>query len=71
MNDANSEASNVSSSTSPPALSQSIISSRDRIPMVEVIIWNDNGESHYPGPMKGSQLNYIRSTYGLTHPKDT
>jgi glucan endo-1,3-alpha-glucosidase len=36
---------------------ESIFATRDQIDLVEIITWNDYGESHYVGPIKGSQPN--------------
>jgi len=46
---------------------ESIISSRDQFDIVEVITWNDYGESHYVGPIKGSQPNSQAWTDGMNH----
>ncbi|KAI5123869.1 hypothetical protein M0805_005686 [Coniferiporia weirii] len=50
-----------------PTRWQSIIAARDQIPMVEVITWNDYGESHYVGPIKGSQPNSQAWVDGFNH----
>ena len=36
---------------------QSIIQNRTMFDLVEVITWNDYGESHYVGPIAGAQPN--------------
>ena len=50
-----------------PTRWQSVIAARDQIPMVEVITWNDFGESHYIGPIKGSQPNSQAWVNGFDH----
>ncbi|THH03990.1 hypothetical protein EW145_g5848 [Phellinidium pouzarii] len=50
-----------------PSRWQSIIEARDHIPMVEVLTWNDYGESHYVGPIKGSQPNSQAWVDGFDH----
>ncbi|KAJ7459880.1 glycoside hydrolase [Mycena latifolia] len=37
-----------------PARWESLIAERDQIDLVEVVTWNDYGESHYIGPIKGA-----------------
>ncbi|KAJ7672734.1 glycoside hydrolase [Mycena rosella] len=37
-----------------PARWESLIAARDEIDLVEVVTWNDYGESHYIGPIKGA-----------------
>lgn len=44
-----------------------LVQSRDSIPMVEVITWNDYGESHYIGPIKGAQPNSQAWVNGFDH----
>ncbi|TFK34633.1 glycoside hydrolase [Crucibulum laeve] len=34
---------------------QALITNRARIPIAQIITWNDYGESHYIGPVKGAQ----------------
>lgn len=46
---------------------ESVISARDQIDLVEVITWNDYGESHYIGPIKGAQPNSQAWTDGMNH----
>jgi len=43
------------------------VQSRNSIPMVEVITWNDYGESHYIGPIKGDQPNSQAWVDGYDH----
>jgi hypothetical protein len=35
--------------------------------MVQVLTWNDYGESHYVGPIKGAQPNSQAWTDGMNH----
>ncbi|KLO14581.1 glycoside hydrolase [Schizopora paradoxa] len=44
-----------------------LIQYRNSIPFVEVITWNDYGESHYIGPIKGSQPNSQAWVDGYDH----
>jgi len=46
---------------------ESIIGSRDQFDIVEIISWNDYGESHYVGPIKGAQPNSQAWTNGMNH----
>jgi len=46
---------------------ESIISLRDQFNFVEVLTWNDFGESSYVGPIKGSQPNSQAWTDGMDH----
>ncbi|KAF8957310.1 glycoside hydrolase family 71 protein [Flammula alnicola] len=46
---------------------QQLISMRDRIDMVQIISWNDYGESHYIGPIKGAQPNSQAWVDGYPH----
>ncbi|KAJ2918338.1 hypothetical protein MD484_g2127, partial [Candolleomyces efflorescens] len=46
---------------------QQLISMRDRIDIVQVISWNDYGESHYIGPIKGAQPNSQAWVDGYPH----
>ncbi|KAL5523926.1 hypothetical protein ACEPAG_8099 [Sanghuangporus baumii] len=50
-----------------PSRWQSVISARDQIPMVEVLTWNDYGESSYVGPIKGAQPNSQQWVDGFNH----
>ncbi|KAF9556741.1 hypothetical protein CPC08DRAFT_736978 [Agrocybe pediades] len=48
----------------------SLIASRDNIDLVQVLTWNDYGESHYVGPIKGAlPLNSEKWTTGMNHTK--
>ena len=44
-----------------------MIKDRENFPMVEIITWNDYGESHYIGPIKGSQPNSQEWVDGFDH----
>ncbi|CAA7261571.1 unnamed protein product [Cyclocybe aegerita] len=46
---------------------ESIINSRDQYDIVQVLTWNDYGESHYIGPIKGAQPNSEAWTDGMNH----
>ncbi|KAJ7291761.1 glycoside hydrolase family 71 protein [Mycena rebaudengoi] len=46
---------------------ESLIQNRDQVPIVEVITWNDYGESHYVGPIEGSQPNSEAWVTGFDH----
>jgi glucan endo-1,3-alpha-glucosidase len=46
---------------------EQLIANRDRIDLVEVISWNDYGESHYIGPIKGAQPNSEAWVNGYDH----
>jgi Glycosyl hydrolase family 71 len=46
---------------------ESLIASRDNVDIVEILTWNDYGESHYIGPIKGSQPNSQAWVDGLNH----
>lgn len=46
---------------------EELISMRDRIDIVEVITWNDYGESHYIGPIEGAQPNSQAWVDGFDH----
>ncbi|KAH8119175.1 glycoside hydrolase family 71 protein [Phellopilus nigrolimitatus] len=50
-----------------PSRWQSIIAARDQIPMVELVTWNDYGESSYLGPIKGAQPNSQAWVDGFNH----
>jgi glucan endo-1,3-alpha-glucosidase len=45
----------------------SLISQREKFDIVEVLTWNDYGESHYVGPIKGAQPNSQAWTDGMDH----
>ncbi|KAL4266081.1 Glycoside hydrolase family 71 [Pleurotus pulmonarius] len=44
-----------------------LIAARDRIDIVQIISWNDYGESHYIGPIKGAQPNSQAWVDGFDH----
>ena len=44
-----------------------IISNRDKLDLVEINTWNDYGESHYVGPIKGAQPNSQAWVDGYEH----
>ncbi|KAJ7510656.1 glycoside hydrolase family 71 protein [Mycena galericulata] len=44
-----------------------LIQNRAQVPMIEVISWNDYGESHYIGPIEGSQPNSEAWVNGFDH----
>ena len=46
---------------------ESLVETRDTIDVVQVLTWNDYGESHYVGPIKGSQPNSQAWTDGMNH----
>ncbi|KZS88511.1 hypothetical protein SISNIDRAFT_490103 [Sistotremastrum niveocremeum HHB9708] len=46
---------------------ESIMSARSQIPFVEIITWNDYGESHYVGPIEGAQPNSQAWVNGFDH----
>ncbi|KAF9445315.1 glycoside hydrolase family 71 protein [Macrolepiota fuliginosa MF-IS2] len=46
---------------------EQLIEMRDRIEFVQVISWNDYGESHYIGPIKGAQPNSEAWVDGYPH----
>ncbi|RXW22872.1 hypothetical protein EST38_g2977 [Candolleomyces aberdarensis] len=46
---------------------ESIINSRDQLDIVQVLTWNDYGESHYIGPIKGDQPDSESWTDGMDH----
>ncbi|KIM43198.1 glycoside hydrolase family 71 protein [Hebeloma cylindrosporum] len=46
---------------------ESLIGARDQFDIVQVLTWNDYGESHYVGPVKGAQPNSQAWTDGMNH----
>ncbi|KAG6831948.1 hypothetical protein H0H92_006549 [Tricholoma furcatifolium] len=46
---------------------ESLIDTRDQIDIVQIISWNDYGESHYVGPIKGAQPNSQAWVDGMHH----
>ncbi|KAJ7209199.1 glycoside hydrolase family 71 protein [Mycena pura] len=46
---------------------EALIQNRDKAPIVEVLTWNDYGESHYVGPIEGAQPNSQAWVDGFDH----
>ncbi|KAG6830981.1 hypothetical protein H0H87_006632 [Tephrocybe sp. NHM501043] len=46
---------------------ESLISARDQVDIVQILTWNDYGESHYIGPIKGAQPNSQAWVDGMDH----
>ncbi|TFK40779.1 glycoside hydrolase family 71 protein [Crucibulum laeve] len=46
---------------------ESLIAQRDKFDVVQILTWNDYGESHYVGPIKGAQPNSQAWTDGMNH----
>lgn len=46
---------------------EQIIAMRNKVDMVEIISWNDYGESHYIGPIRADQPNSQGWTAGMDH----
>ena len=46
---------------------ENIISKRDMFDLVEIVTWNDFGESHYIGPVHGAQPNSQAWVDGFPH----
>ncbi|KAG5639210.1 hypothetical protein H0H81_005689 [Sphagnurus paluster] len=46
---------------------ESLITTRDQIDIVQILTWNDYGESHYIGPIKGAQPNSEAWVDGMNH----
>ncbi|KEP48908.1 glycoside hydrolase family 71 protein [Rhizoctonia solani 123E] len=44
-----------------------LIRSRDKVDIVQIVSWNDYGESHYIGPIKGAQPNSNAWVDGFDH----
>lgn len=44
-----------------------MISNRSQFDIAEILTWNDYGESHYIGPIKGDQPNSQAWTNGMNH----
>ena len=44
-----------------------LIQNRATVPLVQVQTWNDYGESHYVGPVKGAQPNSQAWVDGFAH----
>ncbi|THH14940.1 hypothetical protein EW146_g5466 [Bondarzewia mesenterica] len=50
-----------------PTRWENLISLRDKIDLVEIVTWNDYGESHYIGPIEGAQPNSQAWVDGFNH----
>ncbi|KZT73782.1 glycoside hydrolase family 71 protein [Daedalea quercina L-15889] len=46
---------------------ETLITNRDQVDIVEIITWNDYSESHYIGPIEGSQPDSQDWTNGMPH----
>ncbi|KAG6890649.1 hypothetical protein C0995_006625 [Termitomyces sp. Mi166 len=46
---------------------ESLIANRDQVDIVQILTWNDYGESHYIGPIKGAQPNSQAWVDGMDH----
>ncbi|KAG6878088.1 hypothetical protein C0993_012415 [Termitomyces sp. T159_Od127] len=46
---------------------ESLIATRDQVDIVQILTWNDYGESHYIGPIKGAQPNSQAWVDGMDH----
>ncbi|TFK45555.1 glycoside hydrolase family 71 protein [Heliocybe sulcata] len=46
---------------------QNLVSLRDKVDIVEIVTWNDYGESHYIGPIEGAQPNSQAWVDGFDH----
>ncbi|KAF5376288.1 hypothetical protein D9615_008530 [Tricholomella constricta] len=46
---------------------EQLMAMRDRLTFVELVSWNDYGESHYMGPIKGAQPDGTTWTHGFPH----
>jgi glucan endo-1,3-alpha-glucosidase len=46
---------------------EAIISNRDQYDIIQILTWNDYGESHYVGPIKGALPNSEAWTIGFNH----
>lgn len=46
---------------------ETLIENRDSIDVVELLTWNDYGESHYVGPIEGAQPEYTTWATGFNH----
>ncbi|TFY60494.1 hypothetical protein EVJ58_g5116 [Rhodofomes roseus] len=46
---------------------ETLIEKRDQVDVVEIVTWNDYSESHYIGPIEGSQPNSQAWTNGMPH----
>lgn len=50
-----------------PARWESVIEDRENIDIIELLTWNDYGESHYIAPVKGAQPNSQAWVDGFAH----
>ena len=46
---------------------QALVESRDKFDVIEIISWNDYGESSYVGPIEGAQPNSQAWVDGYSH----
>ncbi|KAG6897066.1 hypothetical protein C0992_004307 [Termitomyces sp. T32_za158] len=46
---------------------ESLIATRNQVDIVQILTWNDYGESHYIGPIKGAQPNSQSWVNGMNH----
>ena len=46
---------------------EQLVKYRDSVPFVQIISWNDYGESHYVGPINGAQPKSEAWTTGFDH----
>ena len=46
---------------------ENVIANRDKVSLVEIVTWNDFGESHYIGPIHGAQPNSQAWVDGFEH----
>lgn len=46
---------------------ETLVANRDSVDIVELITWNDYGESHYVGPIEGAQPMYTTWATGYEH----
>lgn len=46
---------------------ENLVSFRDKLDIVQILTWNDYGESHYIGPIKGAQPNSEAWVDGMEH----
>ena len=46
---------------------ETLIANRDSVDIVEIVTWNDYGESHYIGPIHGAQPNSQAWVDGFDH----
>ncbi|PCH40092.1 glycoside hydrolase family 71 protein [Wolfiporia cocos MD-104 SS10] len=46
---------------------ETLVANRDNVDVVEIVTWNDYGESHYIGPIEGAQPNSQAWVDGMNH----